>query len=116
MKLEKKIYTTRAEKQRDLAIGIGVFIGLNVLLYAIGALVASLLPLSGISQAESLIPLISLCLSSTMPFLINIGVLVYFALTRAWIALGMVAAFGFLMILALILGVIASIVCLATGI
>lgn len=114
MKLQKKVYASSAEKQKDLAIGVGVFVGLNFFFYAIAVLVSSLLPLLGESGTESLISLISLCLSYTLPFLINIGALIYFALTHTWIALGMVATFGFLVILAMILGMILSVVCFAT--
>lgn len=116
MKLEKKFYSTRAEKQKDLALGIGVFLGLNFLLYVIGILVSMLLSASVPSEGRDFISLITISFLNLLPFLINIGVLIYFALTRTWIALGMIATFGGLILLTVILGIIATIICFTSGI
>jgi hypothetical protein len=110
VKLEKKVYTTRAEKQKDLFIGIGVFLGLNVLLFIITVLVAALVP-RGRSDIEGQIFYLISILFSFLPYIANVGLAIYFALTRYWIALGMIVAFGFLMLIGLLLGVIAGIVC-----
>lgn len=114
MKLTKKIYATRAEKRRDLALGVGVFFGLNFLLFSITTLVFLLVPWSGNSETEILFQLISLNLSIALPLLINSGAIVYFALTRTWIALGMIATIGSLIGLTLLLGIILSVACFAT--
>ena len=54
MKLEKKIYSNRSEKQKDLALGIGVFIGLNFLIYGISVIVSMLLSSPVPSEGEIL--------------------------------------------------------------
>ena len=54
------------------------------------------------------------CLAYPLQILVNIGVIVYFALTRSWIAMGMLGTFAFLILLALVAGVIFSIICFAT--
>jgi hypothetical protein len=110
MKLEKKVYTTRAEKQKDLFIGVGIFLGVNVLLFMIAVLVATLVPRgrSGFEgQIFGLIPILFNCL----PYLANVGLAIYFALTRSWIALGMILTLGILSLIGLLVGVIAGIVC-----
>ncbi len=48
---------------------------------------------------------------SFLPFLVNIAIAVYFAFTRQWIALGMLVAYASLIVLAVVAGIIASIVC-----
>ena len=116
MKLEKKVYTDRSEKQKDFAIGVGVFFGLNVLIYILQILVlwaAQYMPAS--PETLDTISFAISCLVFPLQILANIGVMIYFTLTRTWIAIGMLGTFGFLMGLLLILGIIFSIVCFATG-
>lgn len=90
----KKVYETRKEKEEDFAIGAGIFIGMNVLLFILMA--------SGSLVVDCLFPL---------TFLVNIAVLIYFILTRTWIGIGMLGTFGFLLVLGTVLGIIASVVC-----
>jgi len=107
MKLQKKVYETRAEKKKDFIIGVGVFFGLNVLLYLLAALASSL---SQTITADFELFALMGCWY-ILPFLANVGAIIYFGLTRSWIALGMLGTFGALMLLSLILSCIASIVC-----
>lgn len=117
MNLERKIYETQSEKKKDFAIGAGVFIGLNVLLLILSSVVSVLFTLPFVnteSDTAAGLALLGGCLFYVIPFLFNIAALIYFMLTRTWIAIGMLGTFGALLILGLILGVIASIVCFAT--
>lgn len=114
MKLTKKEYTSSAEKKKDFFLGVGIFIGLNVLLYVLQLLLMmalTYLPLPS-GDAETISFSLS-CLAYPLQILANIGVIVYFALTRNWIALGMLGTFGFLILLTLVAGVIISVICLA---
>ena len=114
MKLEKKVYADRSEKQKDFAIGVGVFFGLNALIYLLQLLVTSLLALTNAPEAESLGYLIS-CLAFPLQILANIGTLIYFTFTRTWIALGMLGIISLLMSLLVIIGIFSSIVCFLYG-
>ena len=107
MRLQKKVYETRAEKKKDFFIGVGGFFSLNVLLYLLSALATYL---SQTITADIEFYFLMGCWY-ILPFLANIGVVIYFALTRSWIAIGMLGAFGALILLALILSCITSVVC-----
>lgn len=107
MKLQKKVYETRAEKKKDFLIGVGVFLGLNVLLYLL-AILASFLTQTTTNDVKTIV---FLGCWYILPFLANIGVIIYFALTRSWIAMGMLGTFGGLILLSLVLSCIASVVC-----
>ena len=105
MKLEKKEYTTRAEKQKDFAIGVGLFLCINLIL-------ALLIYISyNYSSVSAILASIRLCLS-ILALPINLGLLIYFSLTRGWIALGMSVIFAVLVLLGMIGGIIASVQCL----
>lgn len=115
MKLTRKEYTSREEKRKDFWIGVGVFIGLNVLIYVLLLLltwVLTTLPLSPGDEESILLGLSYLAFP--LQILVNIGAIIYFALTRSWVALGMLGTFGFLILLALVAGVIFSIICFTT--
>jgi len=117
MKLNRKVYETRTEKQKDFAIGVGVFIGLNALLGFLLWIVGSLLTepfVNSTSEVVSALALLGVFLFNALPFVINLGVLIYFLVTRIWIAFGMLGAFGALLLLGLIAGIILSIVCFTT--
>lgn len=112
MKLTKKEYTSREEKRKDFFIGAGVFIGLNVLVYVLQILLMmalTYLPLPS-GDAETISFSLS-CLAYPLQILANIGVIVYFALTRNWIALGMLGTFAFLILLAVVAGIVLTVIC-----
>jgi hypothetical protein len=119
MNLTRKTYTTRNEKIIDFVIGfIGWFV-LNGLLTVLVQAVSAGLSLaggaldgggSGVSDVTLIvIGLVGLC----VPLLINIGLLVYFALTRYWIALGALAAFALSLVAVICLGVVLGVTCFA---
>ena len=116
MKLEKKVYADRSEKQKDFAIGVGVFFGLNVLIYILQFLV--LWALQYVSASPGTMDNITFgisCLVFPLQILAQIGLMIYFALTRTWIALGMLGIISLLMSLLVIIGIFSSIVCFLYG-
>lgn len=108
MKLTPKIYTTRNEKILDFVIGFVGWYVLNGVLYA--ALIFIVQAMPGDSQ-DSVVGLMLVGL----PLLINIVALTLLAFTRRWIALGALAAFGLLLVGALILGLFIYAVCFSMG-
>ena len=102
MKLTRHTYTSRNEKVVDLIIGfVGWFLLNGLLAGLIGAAIYGLSTLpsspSGASD-QALLGLVGLAINC-LPWLINLGLLIYFGLTRYWIALGALAAFGALIVL-----------------
>ena len=118
MKLVRKVYETRAEKWKDFAIGVGVFIGLNLLLYILSLGISGLgVVFTKFVAADDLAsyPYILSCLFYPLTILINIAASVYFFLTRTWIGIGMLGTFGLLLILGLILSIIIGVICFSMG-
>jgi hypothetical protein len=105
MKLEHKIYETRAQKVGDFFIGVGLVIGVNIVFGVVSALlVGAFSSLS--SDSGSVFQIISSILLFALycvPFVINIGLIIYFGLTRYWIALGMLGVIAFGLLLSLLL-------------
>ncbi len=106
MNLTRHTYATRNEKTIDFIIGfVGWFVLNGLLAGLIGAAVFGLstLPLpssppGSSDTAQALLGLVMLAINC-LPWLINLGLLIYFGLTRYWIALGALAAFGVLIAL-----------------
>jgi hypothetical protein len=108
MKLEPKVYTTRQEKVLDFVIGFVGWFLVNGLLYG-----CSLVILQGMdSSMPDPLPAVLLGL---VPLLVNIGALIFFAFTRRWIALGMLAAFALVLVGVLLLGLVVYVVCYNQG-
>jgi len=102
MSLQRKVYETRSQKVADFLIGVGLMIGVNAVFYIIAMILASGMTFWGGSSSGSAFGNVgSIVLSALycLPFVVNIGLMIYFGLTRYWIALGMLAliAFGLLM-------------------
>ena len=108
MALKQKIYATEAEKKKDFRLGIALFFGLNIVLGLCSwGGVAFGLPFigDGSTQFSNLYSVLT-CVIGILPWLINIGLFIYFALTRSQIAYGMVAGFGIALLITICLGVI----------
>jgi hypothetical protein len=109
MKLEPKLYTTRDQKVGDFMLGVGLFVAGNIVLAVVFGVLASLISafvpstLSGTAGTNSIGTLLTLFVSF-IPFVINIALMIYFGLTRRWVALGMLAAFAIILVVVLILG------------
>ena len=111
MKLQRKVYTTRREKIIDLVIGAGVFVILNILLTVIIVGLGML----AIRYADPLPDVVSnaiVLILNIMPYVLNLGLLLLFALWRPWIALGMLAAFAISVLITLCLAAIVGVACL----
>jgi hypothetical protein len=121
MKNTPYIYATQAEKQRDFILGVLGWIVLNVLLYVILFVVGILLSFGQIGLAAilstdfsaigGLYTLLSLIVQCGLPLAANIGALIYFATVRRWIAIGGLAAFGAVLLCALVAGIFIAVVC-----
>ena len=90
----RKVYETDAEKKRDFWIGVVLFFVLNIVLilcqWGLGIGFIAAVPDTGIGEtANVLVPLLSIVITFA-PWVINGGLVIYFALTRSQIALGMV--------------------------
>jgi hypothetical protein len=112
MKLTPKIYTDPAEKKRDFWRGVGLWFGLNIVMTLCNLGLTTVLDNAAISSnapfaAYSTISIVV----GIIPWLVNIGLLVYFAMTRSQIALGMLAGFGFALFLVICLGIIFAVAC-----
>ena len=116
MNLTRKTYSTRQDKLRDFIIGFAGWWGLNIVLgileTALSAIATSLSATSPTPNdtVTTIIGIVSVIIGC-VPWLINLALLIYFLLTRQWIALGGLAAFGVAFLLALCIGVIVAVVC-----
>ncbi len=114
--LTRKEYTDPAEKKRDFWIGVVIFFVLNIVLtlcqWGISAGFYTVSPSIVDSNFPSS-PLFSILSWALllMPWVINIALVIYFALTRSQIALGMVAGFGIALAIVICLGVIFTVWC-----
>ncbi len=115
MALARKDYATRNEKTIHFIIGFALWWGLLILSWVIRVAVFSALDAAGISPGTlgfsgasgtdavfTVIWLAALCL----PLLFNLGLLIFFGLTRYWIALGMLAAFSIALCVVVLAGVL----------
>lgn len=88
MKRERKVYETKEERRRELAVGAAAWIGINAALFGLGVLLNSV----GLSvnwlRALGVIALV-----------INIGGLIVAGFTRQLAALGALAAFAFALVI-----------------
>jgi cytosine/uracil/thiamine/allantoin permease len=113
MKLTRKEYTDPAEKKKDFWLGFWLWWGLNILLWVITT-AASVgiysIPSNNDTTLTSLQSIASIVLG-VLPLLVNLGLLIYFALTRGQIALGMLVAFGVALALVVLLGIIFTVAC-----
>ena len=116
MKLTRKEYTSEDEKKKDFRLGlIGWYVG-NILLclfqFGVGALVTawsgSFTPEDGGVYA---LANVAAWILTLLPWVVNLGLLIYFALTRSQIALGMAVGFASAIVLVIIAGVVLTVAC-----
>ena len=109
---EKKEYGSPSEKKRDFWIGFGLWFGLNIalyllsllLLFAIALVISAVFPQATGTSWMFFLP-------SLLALLLNVIALIYFAFTRRFIALGMLAAFGLVLLLSLLASLLFAGVC-----
>lgn len=110
MNLTRRVYTTYNEKRRDFLIGLGGWFALNALLLGLGIgtmfLMSTLAgPMNYSEEYQNLVTLVSIILAC-LPCLINIGLMLYFAFSRYWIALGALGGWAIIVALVLCLGLV----------
>ena len=109
MNLERKVYETRSQKVGDFFLGVGLFIAVNVVLAFILSLGAGMF--SGLAYGSSsgasnsfltgITGILGL-IAYAVPCVIQLALLIYFGLTRYWIALGILGAFVISLLLVLL--------------
>jgi hypothetical protein len=105
--MKRKEYLTKQDKIVDFIIGfIGVFV-LNVAIYFSLNGIFFLVDIVGYGQAGAgeLIYQVGTYAMLVLPCAINIGLLLFFAWWRPWIALGALSALGSLIVLPILAGV-----------
>lgn len=118
--LTRKEYTDPAEKKRDFWLGVGIFFVLNIALtlcqWGLGYGVLAVSP-DGFNSGFTSSPMATMMATILvwglllLPWVLNIGLIVFFAFTRSQIALGMVAGFGIALAIVICLGVLFTIWC-----
>ena len=106
MNIERKIYETTSQKMIDFFIGVALFIGLNIAFsFVLGLGVGMLSSMATATTNDvitSVVGLLSI-IAYGLPCVIHFGLIVYFGLTRYWIALGMLATIAAGLLLTLLL-------------
>ncbi len=112
MNLQRKVYETKNEKVIDFLIGFFGWFIINTLLgiLQIGILAGLSATFEGTANGEQIIGMIGLVISC-IPLILNIGVIIYFAFTRYWIALGALLAFAFSLLLVVLLFIFFLVAC-----
>jgi hypothetical protein len=117
MNLTRRIYTTRREKTVDFLIGFFGWLILNAILSAvfyalsfIPATVGSYGDNTNYDQLQTILGFIGL-ICNVLAFFSNIGLLIYFGLTRYWIALGALTAFVTILVLVICAAVFLGAAC-----
>ena len=106
--MRRKKYLTGREKLLDFVIGfIGFFVP-NVVIYFALAYLADIF--GGATVGRQPISKVIAYVALILPWAINIGLLLFFAWWRPWIALGALSALGYIIVLAILAGV-----CLVVG-
>lgn len=118
MNLTRHTYATSGQKVLDFALGFFGWYLLNSLLWGCGQLMLALVIAPFTSTATpntdlmaTAVSVISMCITC-VPMLANIGLLIYFGLTRYWITLGALSAFVLTTIMVLCLGILVGATCL----
>jgi hypothetical protein len=122
--MKRKKYLTREEKALDFVIGFVGFLVLNTATSSLHSVLGSLAGLVGGSFAnifgyrqggdEEIIQVIIIIVMTVLPWVINIGLLAFFAWWRSWIAIGALFAWGFLLMMSILTGICCIAGCLAT--
>jgi len=106
MNLERKVYESTSQKVIDFFLGVGLFIGLNIafsFIFGFGiGLLSSMATATTNDVITNVVGVLSI-IAYGLPCLIHFGLMVYFGLTRYWIALGMLATIAVGLLLTLLL-------------
>ena len=87
----------KEKKKRDFRIGVGLFFGVNILLWFLMS------QLSSLSLGE---------FQAILPYVVNIGLIIFLSMThRSDMALGFLGGFFYALMITLVLGVILTAAC-----
>ena len=113
--MKRKKYLTKEEKTLDFAIGLVSFFAFNVAIYFflpyIGIILVAIIGY-GLGGTGEFMEQVSICTTFILPCAINIGLLLFCAWWRPWIALGALSALGSLIVLIVLAGVCFFAACL----
>ncbi|MBI3241875.1 MAG: hypothetical protein HYZ49_06220 [Chloroflexi bacterium] len=117
MNFTRKTYSTRSEKTVDFIVGFVGWFVLNGVVGGAAQLLVALLSnvftsVDSNSPVQSLVGLVGLALWC-IPLVVNIGLIIYFAFTRYWIALGALGAMAAALIVVICIAVLIGGVCFA---
>ncbi len=119
MNLTRAAYATRARKVGDFLIGYFGWFVLNALLQGVLFGVSYAVLQGAAANARAYPDLQNLVMWATLIcnallLVLNVALVVYFALTRYWIALGALAAFATLLVLTICAAIFLSVACFAS--
>jgi hypothetical protein len=103
----------RKKRVRDRWLGIGLFFGLNVIVFPLITFLLGLglnLLSESVSELQSAVNLL-LMLLYFMPYVINIGLVIYLSVKRPQMALGMLIGFAISIGLVIIAGIVLLAAC-----
>ncbi len=117
MKLEQKVYATTAEKRLDFIIGLAGFFAVNLLFagaaWGLAALSDAWSSAGNPSAASTLSTVVAIV--GCLPFLINIGGLVFLAFTRPWVSLGILSGYALLLLITVCAAIAFGIYCFTSS-
>ncbi len=108
MNLKRKVYETRSEKIGDFLGGAGLSVCLSVILWCVvgfglSSLVEPIVSVIGNNSIQGLTGVPGGIIIFGLPCLIQIGLIIYFGLTRHWVALGIASAIALGLLIAFLL-------------
>ena len=115
MRIIKKEYATLEEKKKDRRRGFWLWWGTNLALFVIGfaaSIGLGALTSAGDAASSTMLGLAS-ALLLLLPWVVNLGVLIWLAVTRSQMALGYLLGFASALAVVIVLGVILAVVCFA---
>lgn len=110
MRIEPKaVYETRGEKVRDFLAGFVGWFLVNIVFGLLTSIPPTLINdvRPPISDLVGVLYGVLACL----PWVVNLGLLVFFLMRRRWIAFGGLAAFGLVLLCIIIAGVVTAAIC-----
>jgi hypothetical protein len=91
------------QKRRDFWLGVGLFFGLNIVLWVLSNLL--IVVLANLNIPYNVVDPLFL-IASFFPYVVNIGLIIFLALKRPQMALGMLGGFGIALAIVVCLGLI----------
>lgn len=96
------------KKRKDFWLGVGLFFGWNIVLLGLGILLLGVL--YNLDIPYDVVNTIS-TVASSLPYVLNVGLIIFLAFKRPQMALGMLAGFGIAIAIVVCLGLIFMAAC-----